>query len=106
MGKVCPEFHKLIHLRHVLSENIFPSISTFSIKPNFTMFLYTELYAEFAGDPPYVPIWEQNFLNDFFRQINKVILLMYLVDEFAYSLNFQMAALKFKKKLCMIFMVP
>ena len=60
-GKVCTEFHKLIHLRHVLSENTFPSISTFSIKPNFTMFPYTELYAEFAGDPPYVPIWEQKF---------------------------------------------
>ena len=41
LGKVCTEFHKLIHLRHVLSENISPSIATFSIKPNLTMFPYT-----------------------------------------------------------------
>ena len=68
-GKVCTEFHKLIPLRHVLRKNIFPSISTFSIKPNFTMFPYTELYADFVGDPPYVPIWEQIF--EWFFSANK-----------------------------------
>ena len=61
LGKVCTEFHRLIPLRHVLGTNIFSIFSTSSIKTNFTMFPYIELYADFVGDPPYVPIWEQNF---------------------------------------------
>ena len=93
LGKVCTELYKLIHLRHVLSENISPFISTFSIKPNITMFP-DRTVRRVCGGPAVRSHMETKFLNDFSRVINKVILLMYLVDEIAYSLNFKMAVLE------------